>query len=245
MNIDVVTFKDGNAQGSGSQFPSCTGFASDAFPEVLKPTQAENSQTGVSTKNILPHTSSKAVNKSKKDYHWYALRTTYGREKKAYDYLTEKNIKAFLPTLTSVKQVAGKRKTVTESRIPNIFFAYGTEDELKQYVYDNVNLPYLRFYYRHFHEGPRIIREPLIVPTQQIESLKIICASESEDIILVPVDVNKFETGQKVRIIHGDFQGVIGQVARFCGQQRVAVVIDGVLTIATAYIPSAFLEKIL
>lgn len=156
---------DDNTHGGG-EIPPRTELTPDALPEVQKPVLAENSQTGVSTRNALPHTTFKTANKSKEDSHWYVLRTTYGREKKAYDYLTGKNIEAFFPTLTSVKLIAGKRKTVTESRIPNIFFAYGTENELKQYVYDNVNLSYLRFYYRHSHEGSRIIREPLIVPLQ-------------------------------------------------------------------------------
>ena len=53
---------------------------------------------------------------------WYALRTTYGREKKAYDYMTEKGVTAFYPTQTTVKLINGKRKVVTESRLPNIFF---------------------------------------------------------------------------------------------------------------------------
>ena len=75
-----------------------------------------------------------------------------------------------------------------------------------------------------------------------MESLKIICASEAEDIILVPADVPKFKEGQMVRIIDGGFKGVVGKVARYQGQQRVAVIIDGLLTIATAYIPSAFME---
>ena len=74
-----------------------------------------------------------------------------------------------------------------------------------------------------------------------MESLKIICASEAEDIIIVPADVHKFKEGQLVRIINGGFKGVIGKVARYQGQQRVAVIIDGLLTIATAYIPSAFM----
>lgn len=243
MNVVAHTSGDVSTHGGGERPPS-TGLIPDALPEVQKLVRAENSYTGVSTKNALSGTVLKTIKKTKEDSHWYALRTTYGREKKAYDYLKGKNIEAFLPTLTSVKLIAGKRRTIEESRLPNIFFAYGTEDELKKYVYDNVNLPYLRFYYRHFHEGIRIIKEPLIVPTQQIESLKIICASEAEDIILVPTDTNKFQTGQKVRIIHGRFKGVVGQVARFCGQQRVAVVIDGMLTIATAYIPSAFLSPI-
>lgn len=155
-----------------------------------------------------------------------------------------KHVEAYYPTIKTVKEVDGKRKTVEESRLPNIFFARGTEEEIKSFVYDNVNLPHLRFYYRHFHEGARVVKEPLIVPDYQIESLKIICASEAEDIILVPSDVHKFKKGQTVRIIDGAFKGVIGKVARYHGQQRVAVIIDGLLTIASAYVPSAFLMVI-
>ena len=223
----------------------CIGFASDALPEVRKPTLAEDSQTGVSTKNGLSGTASKSSERESKEVlHWYVLRATYGREKKAYDYLVGKGIEAFYPTIRTIKIVDGKRRSVEESRLPNIFFARGTEEEIKSFVYDNMNLPYLRFYYRHFHEGACIVKEPLIVPDWQMESLKIICASEAEDIIIVSPDVQKFKVGQMVRIIDGGFKGVVGKVARYQGQQRVAVIIDGLLTIATAYIPSAFLEHL-
>lgn len=223
----------------------CIGFASDALPEVRKPTLAEDSQTGASTKNGLSGTAPKTHRKKSKEVpHWYALRVTYGREKKAYDYLIGKGIEAFYPTITTVKIVNGKKRSVEESRLPNIFFARGTEEEIKSFVYDNINLPYLRFYYRHFHEGARITKKPLIVPDKQMESLKIICASEAEDIILVPAEVHKFKEGQLVRIIDGSFKGVVGKVTRYKGQQRVAVIIDGLLTVCTAYIPSAFIETI-
>lgn len=59
--------------------------------------------------------------------------------------MTAKGITAFYPTTDTVKLIKGKRKVVTESRLPNIFFAYGTEEQLKSFVYDNVNLPFLRF----------------------------------------------------------------------------------------------------
>ena len=42
-----------------------------------------------------------------------------------------------------------------------------------------------------------------------------------------------------VRIIDGKFKGVVGRVARYQGQQRVGIVIDGMLTVATAYVPTA------
>jgi len=248
MNVKEHTSGDMKNTHGGGERPPCTGLTPDALPEVQKPVLAENSHTGVSTRNALLGTAiNKIIKRKPKEVpHWYALRVTYGREKKAYDYLVGKHVEAYYPTITTIKIVDGKRKSVEESRIPNIFFARGTEDMIKSFVYDNYNLPYLRFYYHHFHEGARVVKEPLIVPDCQMESLKIICASEAEDIILVPSpsDVNKFKKGQTVRIINGQFKGVIGKVARYHGQQRVAVVIDGVMTAVTAYVPSGFIERI-
>ena len=149
----------------------------------------------------------------------------------------------------TIRQSRPSRKlTASERPLKNlvfpIFFARGTEEEIKSFVYDNVNLPQLRFYYCHTHEGARLIKEPLVVPDYQIEGLKIICASEAEDVIIVPPEIQKFQAGQTVRVIDGVFTGVIGKVARYHGQQRVAIIIDGLLTIASAYVPSAFLEQI-
>ena len=220
----------------------CIGFASDALPEVRKPTLAEDSQTGVSTKNGLSGTAPKtSKKKSEEVLHWYALRVTYGREKKAYDYLVGKGIEAFYPTITTVKIIDGKRRSVEESRLPNIFFARGTEEEIKSFVYDNINLPYLRFYYRHSHEGTRVIKKPLIVPDCQMESFKKICNSEAKDIIVEVGEIPKFKMGVLVRVVEGCFNGVVGRVVRYHGQQRVAVHIEGLCTVVTAYIPSAFM----
>lgn len=242
MNIADNTSNDVNTKGGGI-IPPRTRIKSDALPEVQKPILAENSQTGVSTKNALLET---LLNFNKKKIRniprWYALRVTYGREKKAYEYLVNKKVEVFYPTITTVKLIDGKRKTIEMSRIPNILFARGKEDEIKSFVYDNVNFPHLRFYYRHIHKRAQIFKEPLIVPDVQIEGLKIICASEADDVIIVPSEIQKFQSGQTVRVIDGAFKGVVGKVARYHGQQRVAVIIDGLLSIASAYVPNAFLE---
>lgn len=143
MKVDEWTSNDGHTLGGG-EFPPCAGLTSNALPEAQSTISAESSQTGVSTKNA--HLASKPKVQREGDIpHWYALRTTYGREKKAYDYMTAKGITAFYPTTNVVKLIKGKRKVVTESCLPNIFFAYGTEEQLKSFVYDNVNLPFLRF----------------------------------------------------------------------------------------------------
>lgn len=241
MKVDEWTSNDGHTLGGG-EFPPCAGLTSNALPEAQSTVSAESLQTGVSTKNALLATKPKAPREADTP-HWYALRTTYGREKKAYDYLTAKGITAFYPTTNVVKLIKGKRKVVTESRLPNIFFAYGTEAQLKEYVFDNVNLPFLRFYYRHIHEGNTIKKTPLIVPDNQMESLKIICAADADNTFVSLVKVPKFEKGQLVKVTDGAFKGVTGRVARWQGQQRVGVVVDDLVTVVTAYIPSAFLEN--
>ena len=242
MKVDEWTSEDGHTSGGG-EFPPCAGLTSNALPEAQSTVSAESSQTGVSTRNALLATKTKHPQKEELP-HWYALRCTYGREKTAYDYMVAKGVTAFYPTTSVVKLIKGKRKVITESRLPNIFFAYGTEEEIKTYVYDNVNLPFLRFYYRHVHVGRRIEKIPMIVPDYQMESLKIICAADADNTIVSLGEVPKFEKGQLVRVIDGAFKGVIGRVARWQGQQRVGVVVDDLVTVVTAYIPSAFIESI-
>lgn len=244
MNIDDLAIKSANTQGGGL-VPSSTGLTPDALPEVQKNSFGRELKHRGTTKNALSGTGNDHSSASKtEDSHWYALRTTYGREKKAYDYIISKGGTAFYPTLSIVRLVDGKRKTVEESRLPNIFFAYGTEEEIKSFVYDNINLPYLRFYYRYFHISKKVEKEPLIVSNNQIESLRIICKADADDIIVSIDEVQKFQKGQAVRIVEGKFKGVTGIVARYQEQQRVGIVIDGLLTMATAYIPNAFIEVV-
>lgn len=243
MKIDECTPENVHTVGGG-ETPPCAGLTPNVLPEAQSTISAVSSHTGVSTRNVHTGTTLKQL-KQEDTPHWYALRCTYGREKAAYDYFVAKGIIAFYPTTNAVKIINGKRKVVAESRLPNIFFASGTEEQIKTFVYDNVNLPFLRFYYRHVHVGCRINKTPLIVPDYQMESLKIICAADMDNTIVSLTEVPKFEKGQLVRVVDGAFKGVIGIVARWQGQQRVGVVVEGLVTMVTAYVPSAFLEEII
>ena len=227
-----TSFTDEKTTPEGTSIPPRTGLTPDVLPEVQTPIPAENSTTGVST------------NYTQSARHWYALRATYGQESKANAYLVSQGVKTYYPTIKAFKMVNNKRKKVTQSCMLNIFFAHGTEDELKTYVYDNVNLPYLRFYCRRVGIGGDFKYEPLIVPDYQLENLRKVLADQSGGLVIVPDDEHKFDKGATVRVTGGTFKGVVGKVARYCGHQRVAIVVDGLLTIATTYIPSAYLEKI-
>lgn len=241
MKIDETTSLDVNTAGGGETPPSA-GFASSALPEAQSCMAAENSHTGVSTRNVPLRKTVKQQNPCNVP-RWHVLRATYGREKIAYDFFVENGITAFYPTMTTVKMVDGKRMKVTESRIPNILFAYGTESRLKAFVCDDANLPFLRFYYKRNGVGTNMEKKPLTVPDREMESLRIVCAAEGEDIIICSKEVDKFEKGELVIVKEGQFAGFTGRVARFKGQQRVGIVINDFGTVCTAYVPNAFCEK--
>lgn len=233
MELKSAVIGDAQRDPEGGTTPPRTGLTPDVLPEVLPSTPTENSQTGVSTNYIHP---------TKEPLRWYVLRATYGRVNASYEYLAQKGIEVYHPTIFVYRMVNGKRKRLEESRLPNIFFAQSTEEILKTYVFDNVNLPHLRFYYRYAGLGNERTKEPLIVPDRQMESLKIICGHKEADNVVVPNDKHQFEKGETVIVTDGDFKGVIGKVARYCKQLRVGVIIDDFLTIATAYVPRGYLK---
>lgn len=232
----METSQDEFIRGGGGS-PPCTGFASNALPEAI-PSQDRRSNTGVSTISARPGTK-----QTQQEPHWYVIRCAYGRVKVAYEYFLSLGIMSFYPTITRRMVKDGETVVEEENRLTNIFFAYGTFDYLKRYVYDNVHeeTRHIRFYYNHYHSGKK---EPLIVPEKQIETLRIICTIEAKDVLMEPFVVEKFAKGQHVRVTEGPFAGVEGIVARFQGQQRVGITVEGLMTIVTAYVPSAFLEPL-
>lgn len=233
MELKSAVIDDAKRGPEDGLTPPRTGLTPDVLPEVLPSTPTENSQTGVSTNYIHP---------TKEPLRWYVLRATYGRVNASYEYLAQKGIEVYHPTIFVYRMVNGKRKRLEESRLPNIFFAQSTEEILKTYVFDNVNLPHLRFYYRYAGLGNERTKEPLIVPDRQMESLKIICGHKEAGNVVVPNDKHQFEKGETVIVTDGDFKGVVGKVARYCKQLRVGVIIDSFLTIATAYVPRGYLK---
>ena len=116
MKIDEWTSEDVHTSGGG-EFPPCAGLTSNVLPEAQSTVSAESSQTGVSTRNA--HIASKPkVQKEEEIPHWYALRTTYGRERKAYDYMTAKGITAFYPTIKTVKLIKVSAKLLPSHVYP-------------------------------------------------------------------------------------------------------------------------------
>lgn len=224
---------------------TCNGLTSVAIPEV-----SSSTEEGTQKQGCPQDTPKSKVYESKKksqEAGWYVLRAAYGSESQTYDYLIQHSIKideVFWPTRSVAHTKHGRVVHVRESLMPNILFAHASREELEKFVYDNYHLPNLRFYYHQYHKDDELIREPLVVPDRQMNSFRKIYESAEDDIYIAGDIIQKFMKGQMVQVIAGPFEGIVGRVARFKGQQRVGVIIDGLCTAVTTYIKNKYLKVV-
>lgn len=178
---------------------------------------------------------------------WFLMRAAYGQEKKAKDFLEAKGIEVFLPMQEKCIVQNGKRKNKQVSLIPNFLFVKSTEAEMKKYV-GKGKLGFFHHYYVPYRDetGRMVGRKgikPLVIPAKQMNFFIKWNAVEEEDKLFVPDDKFNFTKNEKVKITKGKFVGFEGKVCRIKGQARVGLIIEGVGTIFTTYIPKDYLEK--
>ena len=107
---------------------------------------------------------------------------------------------------------------------------------------ENKEVDFLSLYYNHFEQDNFGKDKLMEVRTGEMDNFIRATMVESPHTMVVDPTKVRYKTGDTVRVVEGDFVGVVGKVARIGGQSRVVVTLDGVCSIATAYIPSAFLE---
>ena len=211
----------------GEANPPSVRLTPDAFPE------AKSSKTGVSVRY--------AVTPEKK---WFVFRASYGREDKASDYLVEDGTYTYVAKKYVERYIRGKRKRYLQTLIPNLLFAYTTLDKAEEYVNSTPALFYLTYYYNHFELDDDKKNPPLIVSCDEMERfIKATCNNNKHLLFIEPSQCH-YKSGEMVKVIEGPFKGVEGKVARISGQQRVVISLSNIGLISTAYIPTAFLQKL-
>lgn len=227
------TLSNVNGRRGGTNPPN-DGLTSSVIPEVQNLAREENSNTGVSSL-YMP------IEK----HQWFVLRATYNRVEKEFETLKKNVAYVYLPKHYVLKLVNGKKKRVLEPLLPNLVFVYSTKEHLEQVFKEDKRLSHYHFYrdktkeiYQSDDKHP-----PVVVSHCEMLNFIKLTNVKSEHIKLVKPEHCHYKSGDKVRIVNGEFSGVEGRVARISGQQRVVVEMEGVCMVATAYIPSAFLDR--
>ena len=220
------TLPNGSLRGEEADSPNAE-VALSIIPE------AESSQRGVSVRYVPSPGNA-----------WYVIRASYGREHKAFDYIVNDGAFVYIAKRYAHRMVNGKKKKVQEILIPNLLFVYTTKEKAEEYIKNTPALSYLSYYYNHFVQDETRKNPPLTVSCKEMENFIIATSNKSEHLRYVDESQCHFKSGEKVKVTDGLFKGVEGRVARVSGQQRVVVSLSQVGLVATAYIPTAFLQII-
>lgn len=210
----------------GDPMPTSIGLIPDTIP-------AAKSVTGVSVEYVPTP-----------GCQWYVFRASYGRENKAAEEIIAGGTYAYVAKRVVKKTGPGRPKLIHKSLIPNLLFVYTTADAAETYIKNTPTLNYLTYYYNHCEENDERKNPPLIIPCKEMENFIRATSCMSEHLRLVEPSQCHYRGGETVVVTEGIFKGVMGKVARVSGQQRIIVNLTKVGMIATAYIPTAFIQRI-
>lgn len=174
---------------------------------------------------------------------WYVLRVSYNQGQKAYKGLTAANIEAYMPMHHVVKVVRGRRRKLWVPYVPGLVFANSTQEVLEEFMHgSHESAKYVHFYRNRLEEKiENFMNPPLVVSNEAMTSFRTICDAPKDDIRFADTKDVNFKPNTWVEVIDGDFKGVKGRVTHWKNQTRVGVVIDGLFTVFTTYIPKPFL----
>lgn len=219
-----------NAHTQRDKAPSHhAGLTSIIIPE------AQRSQTGVSSEYV-----------QKPNHHWFVLRVTYNRTEKACGIISTSDVQSYMPMHYVVKKEIGKKKRILQPLLPNLFFVYTTREVVNSIIKKKGDETSILKYYldktKQIEANGK--HPPLTIPFGVMKNFIKATSTDNEHVRIVASDQCHYKSGDMVKVIGGEFEGVTGKVARIAGQQRVVVEISGLCLVATAYIPTNFIKVI-
>ena len=169
---------------------------------------------------------------SDNELHWYVANTCR-QEKKIKQRLDSMGIENFIPFQQIARKIHGVDKLIEVPVIPNLVFIHTTFKScmslIQEYAFD---MRYLR---------DRETGNFLIVPDKQMHDFMFLLDFSPSGIEVLNKNLKR---GDRVRVIKGPLQGLEGELVRLMGHKRVVIRLEGVVSIATSYIPGSFLERI-
>ena len=82
------------------------------------------------------------------------------------------------------------------------------------------------------------------IPDKQMESFRLLTENGGDGLTFYTANLVKLAQGDKVRVIDGPLKGAEGYIKRIKKDRRLLVCVEGVIAVASSYIPDRMLEKI-
>jgi transcription antitermination factor NusG len=173
---------------------------------------------------------------------WFPMRVTYQREMKVKTELDRLKIESFVPMTYKVLDADTDnpcRKFVPAIR--NLIFVRSTQERISHLKSSNEALEPLRYMIDNTAEEAHTI---MTIPDKQMQNFMRV-ASKSDDSVMFLNDESVMgKEGKRVMITGGAFEGVTGIIRRVKRCKRVVVEIEGVASVAIAFVPAGLLKEI-
>lgn len=173
---------------------------------------------------------------------WFPMRVTYQREMKVKAELNRLGIESFVPmTYKVVDADMDQPHRELMPAIRNLIFVRSTQERISHLKSSNEVLEPLRYIIDQTAQQPHTI---MTVPDGQMENFMRVASKTDDSVMFLDDESVVGKEGKRVEIIGGAFEGVTGVIRRVKRCKRVVVEIEGVASVAIAFVPAVMLKEI-
>ena len=184
---------------------------------------------------------------------WFPMRVTYSREMKVKAELDRLGIECFVPMTYRLVEVRKdglsdlRKHGETELRkelvpaINNLIFVRSTQERISRLKASNEVLEPLRYMMDRTAGEAHVI---MTVADKAMENFVRVASKTDESVMFLDENTIVGKEGKRVRIMGGAFEGVEGVIRRVKRCKRVVVEIEGVMSVAVAWVPAGWVKEI-
>ena len=173
---------------------------------------------------------------------WFPMRVTYSRELKVKAELDRLEIENFVPmTYKLIDDDTDNPHRELVPAINNLIFVRSTQERISHLKSSNKVLHPLRYMLDQTAHKAHTI---MTVVDRQMENFMRVASRTDDSVMFLDEETVVGKGGKRVEIMGGAFEGVTGVIRRVKRCKRVVVEIDGVASVAIAFVPAVMLREI-
>lgn len=176
---------------------------------------------------------------------WFPMRVTYQREMKVKAELDRLGIENFVPMRYKVVERQNDGDTelrrVLVPAINNLIFVRSTQERLSELKRTNEVLEPLRYM---MDRTASLEHAIMTVADREMENFMRVASRTDDSVMFLDEETVVGKEGKRVEIMGGAFEGVTGVIRRVKRCKRVVVEIEGVASVAIAYVRAGVLKEI-
>ena len=175
---------------------------------------------------------------------WFPMRVTYQREMKVKAELDRLGIENFVPMRYKVVERQNDGDTelrrVLVPAINNLIFVRSTQERVSELKRTNEVLEPLRYM---MDRTASLEHAIMTVADREMENFMRVASRTDDSVMFLDNETVVGKEGKRVEIMGGAFEGVTGVIRRVKRCKRVVVEIEGVASVAIAWVPVTLLKE--